>query len=106
MYTAGMLDESGKSVLERAIMTEDQARRLKERGADGSGTVSGRGVKRLELAMFDQGETRQGHYRSLAQRISDLCEVLKDLGGSGSTPGRVPSRAQRGIRCSHDPSGA
>jgi hypothetical protein len=39
MYTEDMLDE--KNVLGRAVMTEDQARRLRERGAGGSDAASG-----------------------------------------------------------------
>jgi hypothetical protein len=35
--------EDGKPGLERAVMTTDQARMLKERGVAGSGTVSGPG---------------------------------------------------------------
>jgi hypothetical protein len=38
MYTPDMLDEDGKPKLERAKMTEDQARTLRERRASGSGT--------------------------------------------------------------------
>jgi hypothetical protein len=38
MCTPDMLGEDGKPVLDRARMTEDQARRLRERRAGGSGT--------------------------------------------------------------------
>jgi hypothetical protein len=41
MYTPDMLDEKEQPVLERTVITEDQARRLRERGAGGLGTVSG-----------------------------------------------------------------
>jgi hypothetical protein len=44
MYTSDMLDEKGYQVLERAVMTEDQERRLREHGAGGSSTVSVVGV--------------------------------------------------------------
>jgi hypothetical protein len=43
MYTSDILDEKGQPVLGRVAMIEDQARRLREFGVGGSGTVSGAG---------------------------------------------------------------
>jgi hypothetical protein len=43
MYTLEMLDEKGQPVLERVVMTADQARRVRESGEGASGTVSGAG---------------------------------------------------------------
>jgi hypothetical protein len=43
MYTPDMLNEKGQPILDRARMTEDQVRRIRERRAGGSGTVSGAG---------------------------------------------------------------
>jgi hypothetical protein len=50
------------------------------------GRGRGRGVKRLEPATFDQGETRQCDYFELAQ---DRCRNCKDFRGSGSIDGPV-----------------
>jgi hypothetical protein len=41
--TEDMLDEKGKPFLGSAMMTEDQARRPRERGPSGSGKVPGAG---------------------------------------------------------------
>jgi hypothetical protein len=68
MCAPDMLDEKGETILERAVLSEDPAPRLREHIASGSGIVSGQGVKRVEPAMFDQGETCQRVYSSLAQR--------------------------------------
>jgi hypothetical protein len=54
MYTPGMLDNEGNAILDGAMMTEDQARRLRERRAGGSNTVSGAGRQ----------ETLAGNFRS------------------------------------------
>jgi hypothetical protein len=43
MYAPDMVGEDGQPVLERARMPEEPARRLRERRAGGSGTVSGTG---------------------------------------------------------------
>jgi hypothetical protein len=48
MYISDVLDSEGHPILDRARMTEEQARRLRERRALGSGTDGETGRQELE----------------------------------------------------------